>query len=580
MCCKRLVSILINVFVIAGIVPCHAQAIDTTHTVDSIAIHDTIQKNDTTAGSSMLKPGTQQSHRSYSIKGTIQDKSTGEGIAFATVFFPGTPEGTAADADGNFTLEFDKMPKGDTLRIEAMGYSKYNKRLDPATHKYELMVELSLSTASLNEVVVHAGEDPAVALFKKVVKAKPYNNPDHTANYRCEAYNKLEVDIEQFSKKAFESLPIPMIRKFSFIYNNMDSTSGDKPYLPLYLIETLSDYYFQRNPKKQREFIKASQVKGVENQSVTKYLGTAYQSINPYHNFIPIFDRRFVSPINDQGLFYYKYTIIDTQQLYGHNIIRMSYKPLRSGESCLSGEIWIADSVYALQAVSMEMPKDANINWVKQMNIYQEYAPVNEQLWFCVKDQFVTEFSAPYGIKLPMAIGRKTTSYRNIVTDDNQAAEVLKNPKYKEDVIVDDSARTRSDEYWATARHDTLNKNEKAIYHMVDTLNNLKSFRHFKHFMYFVISGTEKIGPIELGPYYNIYSSNSVEGARFRFSMGTTPKLFKDIYLNGYVAYGTLDQRFKYNMTGLWLIDRAPRTYLYGFVHKRPRYSQQLLHGQ
>ena len=503
-------------------------------------------------------------HKLYTIQGTIEDKSTGEGIAYATVFFPGTPIGTTADEDGNFILEFDKMPHIDTLRIEAMGYTKFNKRLDPLKHKYELMVDLSLSVAALNEVVVHAGEDPAIALFKKVVKAKPYNNPDHTSNYRCEAYNKLEVDVEQFSKKQFERLPIPMIRKFSFIYKNMDSTSGDKPFLPLYLTETLSDYYFQRKPKKQREFIKASQVKGVENQSVTKYLGTVYQSFNPYHNFVPIFDRRFVSPINDEGLFYYKYTIIDTQQKYGHNIIRLSYKPLRSGESCFSGEIWIADSVYALQAVSMEMPKDANLNWVKQLNIYQEYAPVTDALWFCVKDQFVTEFTAPYGIKLPMAIGRKTTTYRNIVTDDNQTTEVLNNPSYKEDVIVNDSARTRDDVYWSAARHDTLNKNEKAIYHMVDTLDSMKSFRHFKHFMYFVISGTQKIGPIELGPYYYLYSSNTVEGSRFRFTMGTTPKLFKDIYLNGYLAYGTLDQRFKYSMTGLWLLNRNPRTYIYG----------------
>lgn len=534
---------------------------------------DTLQKvtDSLTAGpksDSLVKQftGSQQAtgKKLYTIKGTVQDKSTGEGIAFATVFFPGTPVGTAADEEGNFTLGFDKMPASDTLRIEAIGYARFERRLDPKQHQYDLAVDLSLSAASLNEVVVVAGGDPAVALFKKIVKAKPYNNPDHTANYRYEAYNTLEVDIEDFSKKQFRRLPIPMIRKFSFIYDNVDSTSGEKPFLPLYFIETLSDYYFQRKPQKQREFIKASQVKGVENQSITKYLGTAYQSINPYHNFIPVFDRRFVSPVNDQGLFYYKYTIVDTVERYGHDVIHMSYKPLRPGESCFSGDIWVVDSIYALQAVSMDMPKVANINWVKQMNIYQEFAPVGDDLWFWVKDQYTTEFAPPYDLKLPLAIGRKTTTYKKVVTDDKHTTEVLNDPLYKEDVIVSDSARTRSDAYWAANRHDTLTKNEKAIYHMVDTLDNMKSFRHFKHLMYFVVTGTYKLGPLELGPYYYLYSSNAIEGKRFRFTMGTTPKLFKDIYLNGYLAYGTLDERFKYNASALWLLNRKPRTYLYG----------------
>ncbi|OJW82687.1 MAG: hypothetical protein BGO69_06865 [Bacteroidetes bacterium 46-16] len=539
----------------------HAQSADTLQQGnDSTAA---LPQNDTTVRH-FLKPAEGTGHKLYTVKGIVQDKSTGEGIAFATVFFPGTPVGTAADEDGNFVLEFDKMPESDTLRVESMGYTKFNKRLDPKQHKYELLIDLSLSAASLSEVVVHAGEDPAVALFKKVVRAKPYNNPDHTANYRYEAYNKLEVDIEDFSKKQFRRLPIPMIRKFSFIYNNVDSTSGDKPFLPLYLVETLSDYYFQRKPKKQREFIKASQVKGVENQSITKYLGTAYQSINPYHNFIPVFDRRFVSPVNDEGLFYYKYTIIDTQHRYDHDIIHMSYRPLRPGENCFSGDIWIVDSVYALQAISMDMPKVANVNWVKQMNIYQEFAPVNDQLWFWTKDQYTTEFAPPYNLKLPLAIGRKATSYKNVVADDELTTQVLNDPRYREDVIVSDSARTRSDVYWAANRHDTLNKNERAIYHMVDTLDSMKSFRHFKHLMYFVVTGTYKLGPVELGPYYYLYSSNAIEGQRFRFTMGTTPKLFKDIYLNGYLAYGTLDKRFKYSASGLWLLNRKPRMYLYG----------------
>lgn len=57
-----------------------------------------------------------------------------------------------------------------------------------------------------------------------------------------------------------------------------------------------------------------------------------------------------------------------------------------------------------------------------------------------------------------------------------------------------------------------------------------------------------------------------MEGPRFRFSIGTTPKLFKNIYLKGYVAYGTKDDRFKYYGSALWILKRKPRMYVFAEV--------------
>lgn len=522
------------------------------------ALVDTVAHSDSTVEAAKT---TQAS--SYTISGIVKDKNSGEGIPFATIFIPGTGLGTAADIDGNFVLKIASLPK-DSLQVQAMGYDGALRKLNKTKHEYNFFIELARSENQLAEFVFHAGEDPAIVLMKQVIAHKPQNNPDRTENYKYEVYNKLEVDLERLSKEQFEKLPVPFMKKFSFIYDNLDTVSEETPFLPFYLTETISDYYFQRNPKKTKEFIKASQIKGFKNESITKFMGSMYQNVNAYDNFIPVFDKEFVSPISNQGLFYYKYKIKDTQEAYGYKVILVQFAPKRDGENCFYGDFWVVDSVYALQRINMEVPKDANINWVSNVTLYQEFKPVEDSLWFCIKDKFYAHFTAPYGAKLPGFIGRKTTSYTDIVINDTSISRVVNNPKYKEDVIVADSARKTTEAFWTHARPDSLNKNERAIYHMIDTLESMPVFIRYKNMIKFIASGVKEFGPIELGPYWNVYSSNPVEGKRFRFSMGTTPKLFKDIYINGYIAYGTKDEEFKYKASALWLLNRKPRMYLYG----------------
>ena len=533
----------------------------TIHALDSaVAMTDSSKiAPDTSAVPIATKPS---GSGGYKINGAVKDRNTGEGVPFANIFFPGTNTGTVADIDGNFSLAFDKIP-GDSVRVSALGYGYYGRKFDRSRHDANYYIELTREVNEMAEFVFHAGEDPALALLKKIIAHKPQNNPDRLENYKYEVYNKLEVDLQHLTKKQFEHLPVPMIKKFSFIYKNLDSTTEKTPFLPFFLTETLSDYYFQRTPKKTKEFIRASQVKGVKNESVDQFLGAMYQNLNAYDNFIPVFDKSFVSPISVNGAFYYKYKIRDTQMAYGHPIILVQFTPKRNGENCFFGDFWVADSSFALQRISMEVPKDANINWVTRVSLYQEYAPVTDTFWFPVKDKFTADFVAPYNMKLPGFVGRKTTSYRDVVANDSSVSRVVNDKKLKEDVMVADTARNVSEAYWIAARHDTLNKNERAIYTMMDTLNAMPAFMRFKKIMKFAIAGTIEYGPLEIGPYYYLYSSNPIEGQRFRLGLGTTPKMFKNIYLSGYGAYGLKDEQFKYYASGLWLLQRHPRMYIF-----------------
>jgi len=500
----------------------------------------------------------------YIIRGRIEDRNTAEGIPFGIAFFSKSGIGTGADAEGNFTFELDSLPS-DTLQIQAMGYSTVKKILKKSQHDYSYIIELSRSANSLSEFTLTASsEDPALALVHHIIARKPYNNPDKVENYQYEAYNRLEADLQRMSYETFSK--IPLLKSYKFIYSSLDTVSEGEPYLPLYLTETISDFYFRGHPRKQREFIRASMVQGVNNESIVKYLGTLYQNVNIYKNYIPVFDKKFISPISNDGPFFYHYKIRDTQQIYGHRAILVQFIPRRAGESCFTGDFWVIDSVYAIQRVSMDVSKLANLNWVDRVSLFQEFAP-EDSTWFCIKDKFIANFTIYNSKKLPGFIGRKTTTYHHIKLNSPQTDSVLDDPQWREDVIKNDSAKNKSRAWWAANRPDSLTKNEQAINKMVDTITKMRITTVYKNTITFLASGVKDIGPLQLGPYFYIYSNNPVEGHRFRISLGT-PRSIKDAHITGFLAYGDKDRRFKFGGTGLWILQRNPRMYVYGYyVH-------------
>lgn len=106
--------------------------------------------------------------------------------------------------------------------------------------------------------------------------------------------------------------------------------------------------------------------------------------------------------------------------------------------------------------------------------------------------------------------------------------------------------------YWETHRKDTLSKKEASIYANFDSLNTMPSYKRAIWITKTLVGGYADLGPVEPGPDEALYSFNNLEGSRLSVGARTTPDFNKNIYLEGYGAYGFKDKIFKYYLNGAY----------------------------
>ncbi len=485
------------------------------------------------------------------VRGKVSDKQTEEAVPFANVVIKGTTYGVQTDFDGNYQLEI-QLPS-DSLEASSVGYVKIARKISGAREQI-INFQLERAEFNLQEVVILPGENPALRIVRKTIENKPEHNKKNLDSYGYEAYNKIEIDLDDLTDK-FKNRKI--FQPFKFVFNNIDSVSEKRPFLPFFMTETVSDFFYRKSPVDRREIIKASKVSGVNDLSLTQFLGNMYVEIDVYEDWIYLLQRQFVSPLSAIGMNSYRYYLVDSQMIDNFWCYKIQFMPKFKGGLTFDGDMWVADSVFALKQISMKMSSDADVNFVKRISLFNDFVPVKDSIWMLKKEKLVIDFIKPK--KGPGLIGRKTSSYKDYVV--NAPEQVMDSifVKQKSNVVVLDSANLRDESYWEKSRHDTLSFNEQRVYHMIDTLRHLPIVKTYLNLIQTIYLGYKDIGPIAIGNIFSFISYNDVEGWRFKYGMQTSNKFSKYVMLEAYAAYGLRDKRVKYGGSFLWLLQKNPR---------------------
>jgi Family of unknown function (DUF5686)/CarboxypepD_reg-like domain len=494
--------------------------------------------------------------QSITFSGTIIDAHTKEPVSYASVYFTRSGIGKTSDSAGNFSFYISNFSK-DTLVVSYVGFETFRLVIDDSSNNKTITIPLQRAAAK-NGVMVRSRINKGLFLWKKIMGKKKQYNRSNLTNYGYEAYNKLEVDIKNFkpdkAKKNF------LLKPFAFVFDNIDSTTEKEPFLPAYLLESVSDFAFQRNTKKFYENIKASKTIGFKNESITKLMGVMNQNVNIYSNYVNVMDKDFISPFNDNADVYYNFAVPDTQVLEGKKIFHFVFTPKHAGQNTFEGDAWVKGQTFQIQKINLYLGKEANINYIDRISVFQEFIPLNDSIYFLNRDKFFADFRV-LGKQSLTLIGRKTTSYRNIIINKDSITNLFKQQNIEEVVKVNPNSNLQSDSAWTALRHDTLSKNEKAIYVTIDKLLQMPKFQRLQNTLKFIGTGYKTLTNYEIGPWFNWVSSNAWEGTRVRFDLGTTTGFNKHIYFHTYLAYGFTDKKFKGKAEAFWIVTRDPKRF-------------------
>lgn len=490
------------------------------------------------------------------VSGRVTDAKTGETIPFASIAFMDSRIGTSSDMDGHFAI--DTYYATDSIKVTSVGYIARSFAVKKDKDQV-IDIVLQPNSFELAEVVIRPTEEnPAFGILRRVVRNKPVNNRAKLAAYQYHAYNKIEFDLNNITEEFTEK---KIFKPFAFIFDNIDSTDA-KPYLPIFMTETLSEVFYRQTPKKQREFIRGTKVSGIENESVAQFMGDMYQNVNIYENFLVIFGKNFISPIADGGKGYYDYYLTDSAFVGKYWCYKLTFTPKRVQELAFSGEMWISDTTYAVHRIEAGIASGANLNFVQGFWVKQQYDQVQKEVWMLTRDELVVDLNVirDTGEKNKNAVqgfyGRRNASYKDFVINEPREPSFYEGV---DDVVVQLDPLSLGADYWDQNRHVPLTAKENAIYHMVDTMKTIPRFRTYVDVVSMLMTGYYVKGKVELGPYFTTVSYNPVEGMRFRLGGRTSNDFSTWVEFEGYTAYGLLDERFKFGLATRGFISKQPR---------------------
>ena len=493
------------------------------------------------------------------VSGIIVDKSN-QPVPFANVIFKDSNTGVLSNEDGRFYIE---SPKNYTaLIVTSVGYSDREVSL-PKLINYDFKVQIN-EAESLKEVIIFTGKtskknNPALDILRKIWERKRKNGLSQFDQYQMEKYEKVEFDMNTIDSAFMKN---KLFKGMEFIFNHLDTSNvTGKTYLPIFINESLYDVYGNNKINKVKEKIKANKNSGFsDNQQILSFVKDLYSDYDIYNNHLTFFDKSFTSPLSKTGIDTYNYILRDSAFIDKKWCYNILFYPRRKNELTFKGDFWVSDTTFAIKKINMAVTKSANINWVKDIYIEQEFEVQNDSIFLLTRDYMMSDFALNKKEESKGVYGKRTTLYQNHKFNIEKPTAF-----YKAEVnYIDNEVYNKSDDYWEENRFENLNKDERGVYKMLDTLKTVKKFQNLYNLVQILGSGYMPIGHFDYGPIFSSFGYNEVEGVRLRAG-GRTYFGPNDTWrLQGYTAYGFTDNKFKYGISGKWMLDKKNRLIISG----------------
>jgi hypothetical protein len=318
------------------------------------------------------------------IKGRVMEKGKPESLPFVSIYIKGTQKGTSSDFEGNFTLK--TTATGDSVVFSYVGYKTVTKKIIVGQTQ-TIRVEMEPDSKVFQDVVIVAGENPALRIIRRAAENKAKNNQNALICFDFDSYTKIDISMNNISEKMKNNVVFKPLKSLFDTANQIQNEEG-KYILPIFISETYSHFYQNNTPPLTKEVIKASDINGFlaeQGSYILDILGSSILEFNFNQNWVGFLGKEFLSPIADGGNKYYIYTLTDSVDIGGDKCYKITLNLRREEDLGFLGTVWITDKTYALKRVDLELAPSANVNFVERLKIQQEMVETPSGKWLPAK---------------------------------------------------------------------------------------------------------------------------------------------------------------------------------------------------
>lgn len=460
------------------------------------------------------------------VEGAVYDAQTLEPVPFVNVVSLGNRAGIMTDIDGLFSLCANS---NDSLAFSCVGYKPL--RLPHPAKEKNIKIMMEPAITELAEVTIHAGENPADRIMRRVIKNKRINDPENLDAYKYEAYDKMIFTVDTAHAKIID-------RELG------DSTGMslrellDKQHI--FLIETVSEK--RRRRGRTTEKVLGTRVSGMQNPMFV-FLLSQMQDGSLYDDKLSLLDVEYISPLVGGATLRYFFSIEDTivrPEAVDSTFI-ISYHPRKgSNFDGLQGLLYVNTHRWALENATAVPADTSSMMGIEIRHKYQRIGDV----WFPEQvhtDLILYSLVVQAGDKqAPMAgVGKRYISDVTFITDEIEKA----NSAFAMEMAP--LATVEGRDIVEELRPIPLTPKDIETYQVIDSIGEEENLDRMASGLGILLTGKIPVKFINI-ELEDLLIYNRFSGYSPGLGLETNDRLSPHFSVGGFGAYGLKDHLWKY----------------------------------
>lgn len=449
------------------------------------------------------------------VVGTVRDALTGVPLENANVWYKNTDNGCATNDEGLFMIR-THLDKKRTLIVSAIGYKRRKFQIEPGQY-VGIEVELEEENTVLEDVFILPGENPALTLMERVRQNRYENDMLLRISTDYSRSENKELYISDIRQKHLQRL------LWKNLKDGMLTVEDSTLVLPLYVSRSVC-----RMVSKKKYPLQEPEEKSIV-MTETDYsllLDGLPEHFDFYQNTISVFSHNFISPLASSGNSHYRYYLADSIASDSAKTYIVHFRSKNPYEPSFNGEMLIDSASCAIRKIDVGVPREVGINYLTSLQVSQTYdnnrLPATENLSMIFDFAIKTDTSHFFPTVL---LKRNTKTLQIFFADSMTDSEFDTSAKVITDSV--DIISAEADSAMSAIENSPIIRGAKFIAHIIRTGN---------------IPTGEKV---DIGNVTEIIGINKQEGLHLGVPLTTNEKLWKNVELSGYVAYGFRDRALK-----------------------------------